>query len=360
MARRSRENPAIREFILRNVRHHEADITALACSTFGISRAAASGYMRRLVRDELVVTRGKTKAARYQLKAISSDLFRIRLAPDIEDAVWRFRVAAKLKNVKQNVLDICQYGFTEMLNNAIDHSRSRDTIIQFTQTYADIEMLIIDHGLGIFEKIQLDFNLPDARSALLELSKGKLTSDRTRHSGEGIFYTSRMFNRFYLASGMLYYIKEREDDGWLVEIEDRAKYRQGTGVSMTISTDAKWTTREVFNIFQTDDLMFRRTHVPISLGRYPGEQLVSRSQAKRILSRIESFSEVLLDFKNVQEIGQPFADEMFRVFADSHPQTRILAINTSPEISSMIDRIRSEAAVQPANGAPNVAEDGSG
>jgi hypothetical protein len=45
----------------------------------------------------------------------------------------------------------------------------------------------MDHGVGIFEKIMKHFNLADAREALLELSKGKLTSDPRNHSGEGIF-----------------------------------------------------------------------------------------------------------------------------------------------------------------------------
>ena len=100
-----------------------------------------------------------------------------------------FEFVPHLKNVKQNVLDICQYGFTEMLNNAIDHSASNDALVVVEQTYTQIFLSIIDHGVGIFDKIQKDFDLIDARSALLELSKGKLTSEHHRAIRAKVFST---------------------------------------------------------------------------------------------------------------------------------------------------------------------------
>ena len=92
----------------------------------------------------------------------------------------------------------------------------------------------------------------------------------------------------------------------------------------------------MFEKYQGDDLRFRKTHVPIMLSRYPGEQLVSRSQAKRVLARFDNFSEVFLDFADVQDIGQAFADEIFRVFKNAHPEIALYAVNTSPEIDRMI------------------------
>ena len=107
---------------------------------------------------------------------------------------------------------------------------------------------------------------------------------------------------------------------------------------MRVSTDAHWTMLEVFNSYQNDDIGFRRTHVPVKLAKYPGEQLVSRSQAKRILARFERFSEVLLDFQGVSEIGQPFADEIFRVYKASHPGINVIAIRTSEPVQRMINQ----------------------
>ncbi|HUK08870.1 MAG TPA: STAS-like domain-containing protein [Stellaceae bacterium] len=316
---------------------------------FGVSRTTVSNYTKTLINEGLLVGSGKTNARKYILNPIAKELFSIEINQGIEeDVVWRFRILPHMAGVKQNVVDICQYGFTEMLNNVIDHSRSKDAIISFGRNYSEINIGIIDHGVGIFEKLQHDFNLADPRSALLELSKGKLTSNQLAHSGEGIFYTSRMFEKFNIMSGHLFYAKERTDnDGWLIETHDLVDYTQGTSVQMYISTDASWTTREVFDRFQTDGLLFRRTHVPITLGKYPGEQLVSRSQAKRILARFENFSEVMLDFRGIQQIGQPFADEIFRVFKNSHPQTRVVVIHANEEIKRMIEAISASEATQP-------------
>ena len=85
-----------------------------------------------------------------------------------------------------------------------------------------------------------------------------------------------------------------------------------------------------------------RTHVPLRLAKYEGEQLVSQSQAKRLLARVDRFSEVMLDFDGVSTIGQAFADEIFRVYSKSHQDVEIVAINTAPEVQQMIDRVINE------------------
>jgi hypothetical protein len=78
---------------------------------------------------------------------------------------------------------------------------------------------------------------------------------------------------------------------------------------------------------------------------YPGEQLVSRAQAKHILAQVTDFSEVLLDFQGVSEIGQAFADEIFRVFQNAHPETRMMALNTSEAIDKMIEHVKAASDV---------------
>lgn len=343
--RRSRENPEIREFILRNTTEHPNDITSLSIQKFGLSRAAISGYMQRLIRDGLVTATGRTFARRYSLKKLTEITIKLEVtAHSSEDTVWRFRILPHMKPVPENVRDICQYGFTEMFNNVIDHSVSPDVVVVFEQDYAEIRMGIIDHGVGIFEKIQRAFHLPDPRAALLELSKGKLTSNKERHSGEGIFFTSRMFDSFRIRSSTLFYSREKKDESeWLIEVEELPEQIRGTAVFMNISTNASWTLRDIFATYEGDDVRFRKTHVPIKLGRYPGEQLVSRSQAKRILARFENFSEAILDFDGVPQIGQAFADEIFRVFRQDHPGIEIFAIRTSPEVAETIARVQKPA-----------------
>lgn len=116
---------------------------------------------------------------------------------------------------------------------------------------------------------------------------------------------------------------------------------------MRISTDAPWSKSDVFTRYQDDDLRFRRTHVPIALVREPGQQLVSRSQAKRVLARFEQFTEILLDFKGVDEIGQGFADEIFRIFPQNHPEIPLIAIHTTPAIDRMIAYVKANATPMP-------------
>ncbi|NDE90437.1 MAG: DUF4325 domain-containing protein [Alphaproteobacteria bacterium] len=342
MKKNTRENKEIREYILSHIENHSADIGSKIIATFGISRAAASGYLQRLVKQGLLQAKGNTRARRYKLKSIVDKVFSINLkgtyGTGSEDAVWRERVLPLMKDVKKNIVDICQYCFTEMLNNAIDHSVSDDAVITYEQFHNRIKMRVMDHGVGIFEKIKNDFRLADARMALLELTKGKLTSDTKNHSGVGIFFTSRMLDTFHIGSGHLDYIRTRYDaDDWLFETHDVAKFRKGTAITMEIDMTTDRTTRSVFEKYQGGNLIsFHKTHVPIKLAQYPGEKLVSRSQAKSILARFEDFTEVYLDFEGVEEIGQAFADQIFRIFKNDHPDVTIVATHTTLAIDRMI------------------------
>jgi anti-sigma regulatory factor (Ser/Thr protein kinase) len=335
---RPRPNPDVRDFILRNVRTYPANIATVAATRYGLSRPAISGYLRRLVNEGLIDATGNTRDRRYTAHDLVSLDFELRLSAGLsEDAVWHSRIFPHVGNLPENIINICQYGFTEMFNNTIDHSASADAIVRYRQTYGHINIQVIDRGIGIFQNIQNRFHLHDPRQALLELSKGRLTSDPTHHTGHGIFFTSRMFDEFSIYSGNLCYNRIRqEDDDWCVEARDLTDLLIGTRVEMTISTNASWTTRDIFDRYQDDPVGFTRTHVPIALGRYPGEQLVSRSQAKRVLARVERFSEVLLDFQGVQDIGPAFADEIFRVFRNAHPDISIRAARTNDRVDRMI------------------------
>lgn len=81
------------------------------------------------------------------------------------------------------------------------------------------------------------------------------------------------------------------------------------------------------------------TVVPLRLAQHEGEKLVSRAQAKRISHRFERFKQVKLDFEGVDEIGQAFADELFRVFASAHPAVQLTPINASDSVAQMVRRV---------------------
>ena len=333
----------LREFVVNNVGKHPHDLTARITQHFGITRQSAANRLRKFVDEGVLEAEGRTKARRYALRnfvdeSVTQDVSD-RLAEDTE---WRNNILPYLNGVPKNVLDICQYGFCEMVNNVIDHSEAKKFIIAVTRNVLVINLVVWDFGVGIFNKIQRDFDLDDPRHALLELSKGKLTSDPDKHTGEGVFFTSRMFDEFSIVSDTLVYLARKSYDEWLIDFENRVKKRTGTVVTMAIANDAQQTIQEIFKKYSDDEWRFMRTHVPLRLAKYEGEQLVSRSQAKRLLARVDRFSEVMLDFDGVSTIGQAFADEIFRVYSKSHQDVEIVAINTAPEVQQMIDRVINE------------------
>lgn len=341
MVSKSRNTEEIRKFILNNVKKHPKDIGRITAEKFKVSRSAVSKHLKKFIEEEVLEAEGSTKARHYKLHNFVEEVFRLEVSPRLfEHTVWRTKILPLLKDVKSNVIDICYYGFTEMLNNVVDHSNSQNAVVFINRNAANIEIEIRDTGVGIFKHIQSEFDLEDPRHALLELSKGKLTTDSANHTGEGIFFTSRMFDEFSILSSGLYFSRINKNDDWLIEVEDRDVIN-GTRITMDINPAAKQIEEDIFNQYKTDldSHGFTRTHVPIILLKYEGEELISRSQAKRLLSRFNRFKEVFLDFKGIAKIGQAFADQVFRVFPNEHPDVKIVWVNTNKEIENMISRV---------------------
>jgi anti-sigma regulatory factor (Ser/Thr protein kinase) len=328
----------IKEFICELVFRNESQKLSKAVSEkFGISRQAAQKHIKRLVDTGVLCMSGTTNAAKYSL-AIQAEKSKVfKLSTDItEDVIWRTFVRPELDDIPQNILSICQHGFTEMFNNVIDHSEGTTSFVAVERSAYHVQLTVQDNGIGIFRKIRRDFGLDDERHAILELSKGKLTSDPSRHSGEGIFFTSRMFDRYAIVSGEQLFSHTIDNDDWLFDIEDSGK---GTTVFMEIRINSKRITKEVFEEYATiDHPGFYKTHIPVALAQYGDENMISRSQAKRVLARVEKFTEVILDFKGVTEVGQSFVDEIFRVFGKSHPDVHLFYVNANESIEWMIRR----------------------
>jgi len=339
MPSRQEKNEQIRQFTLENVEDHPTDITSVVSVRFGLSRQASHRHVQKLVQNGLIVAEGTTRNRKYQVKPFIDFAINLPLSGLQEDKLWREYILPRLENLSLNVLQICQYGFTEIVNNAIDHSEGTELGILLIRTYKTINLSIFDNGIGIFAKLQKELNLDDQFHAILELSKGKLTTDPVHHTGEGIFFASRVFDTFSIMSGKLFFTHLESDNDWL--LEDQADLHKGTMVKMLIDTKSDRTTKQVFDRFSVDgDYGFSKTHVPVFLGRYGNENLVSRSQAKRLLARFERFKEILLDFDNVDTIGQAFADEIFRVYTSQHPNIHLYYINANQQVESMIIRAK--------------------
>lgn len=336
------EKGDVREFLLREIPAHSSDIATHAAKHFGISRQAVNKHLRELAEKGLIVAQGRTRGRAYVL-AVKTSAKTIALDSTVkEDVLWREWASPSLGPLRDNVRAICQYGFTEIVNNAVDHSEGRTLSLEARRSPVTTILFVHDDGVGIFNKIRQAFGLDDERHAILELAKGKLTTDPTRHTGEGLFFTSRMFDRFSILSGALSFYHSPVEGDWLLERQPQTP-TPGTLVVMEIQVDSQRTTREVFDRFTAADggYGFDITHVPVALAQYGDENLISRSQAKRVLARVDRFKKVILDFADVETIGQAFADEIFRVFTAGHPDTELSYVNAGPDVERMIHRASS-------------------
>jgi anti-sigma regulatory factor (Ser/Thr protein kinase) len=344
---KTRESQAIRRHLIDVVRSGRADLVADACERFGITRQAVHRHLTHLIRQGFLEAAGTTRGRTYRLGPNRRQTGTYALGAIAEDRVYASDFAYLVDGLGKNVQDIWHYGFTEMLNNAIDHSAGTRVVIVAQRDDESLLLRIWDDGEGIFKRIARLLDLADPREAILELSKGKLTTDPENHTGEGIFFTSRAFDFFRITAGDLAFShSEESDNDFLVHLQGATG---GTLLTMILSPTTQRTLASVFNEYtDADTLDFSKTVVPVRLALYEGVALVSRSQAKRIMNRVERFRNVLLDFAGVDMVGRSFVDEIFRVFARNHPQVAIKPVNMSPAVQKEVDRVLgSDAAATP-------------
>lgn len=291
-----------------------------------------------MVEEGILEASGKTRSRVYTLNLLDEQDLSFDLGSlPAEDYVWRKHLSQAVSTLPQNVRDICQYGFTEMFNNAVEHSEGKHVNVFFGRTYEEFRMLIWDDGIGIFTKIKNGLGLSSEREAILELTKGKVTTDPASHSGEGIFFTSRAFEDFSIFSGTLFFSHKVAENDWF---SDSTPIQQGTAVSMNITTSSSMVLREVLDRYtsNTDAPAFDRTQVPVGFLCVEGENVVSRSQARRLMAGMDRFKHVTLDFKNVDDIGQAFADEVFRVYKNQNPEVSVIYDRANEQVERMIKR----------------------
>lgn len=330
----------IKKFAIDNIEQHPNDIICILCSHFGITKPTAKKYMDELVSEKLIAPPKKGRYPAYHLMTQEYEQS-YKLADNLEeDVIWRKDFMPLLSDVKDNVLRALQYSFTAMVNNVIDHSSASTLTIYLLKDAKKIQFYICDDGIGIFNKIRQDLGLDNPKQSILELAKGKFTSDAKRHSGEGIFFTSRICDGFVILSGNLKFWGHKGED---IILEDK-KMRTGTCVAFEMFRSSSVSIADIFNEYSDPDAQpsFFRTRIPVKLMEYEGEALLSRSQAKRLINRFDRFLEVILDFDGVTEIGQAFADEIFRVSHNDHPDVHLVPVNCSLNVKRMIAHVSVE------------------
>ena len=94
-------------------------------------------------------------------------------------------------------------------------------------------------------------------------------------------------------------------------------------------------------MFAPVDEGFVKTRIPIA-EVCPYAEPIARSQARRILQRLEQFKKIEFDFDGVEFMGQGFADEIFRVFQASHPEIQLIPIHANRTVLGMIKHVKRE------------------
>jgi anti-sigma regulatory factor (Ser/Thr protein kinase) len=251
-----------------------------------------------------------------------------------EDTVWR-RVATDLDLDRESPAGrIIGYAFTEMLNNAIDHSGSESAAISWWTDTDQWTFEVRDYGVGVYSKLRTGLRLASDFEAVQELSKGKRTTDQLRHTGEGIFFTSKAVDLFRLtSSGVRWTVDNLRRDTALGLVP----LAEGTSVICQIDPQ---TDRRLSGIFRefTVDHAFVRTRPVVKLFE-AGTVFVSRSEARRLLDGLEAdFDTVEVDFTGVTDVGQGFVDELLRVWPTTHPGKTVIPTNMNEAVEFMIKR----------------------
>ena len=234
--------------------------------------------------------------------------------------------------LKVNVESIVHYAFTEILNNAIDHSHAKTCQVKVVMSAGKLLFEIRETGIGVFHSIASKLNLNDEQEAMIELIKGKTTTLPEAHTGEGLFFSSKVADRFSLRSHKIQVEWNRKHDDVFVSTPH---FRKGTTVVFEIRRGSRTKLENVFDEYAPEeyDFEFQKTLIQVKL---LDTEYVSRSEAKRLTHNLSNFTEVQLDFRGVNRVGQGFSDQVFRVFANENPNINIVAINATRNVAAMI------------------------
>ncbi len=331
-------------WITRAALEHGADLPAHLMQRLDISRRRASHVLRKLVALQWLTSVGTPRKPRYEPGPLRQVVQRYTIDGLQEDLPWRRDFAAFFA-LPAEVARMAQHVFTELLNNAIDHSGGSRVTVSMRQTPLQVQLLVSDDGVGLFERIAGSFAIDDAQLAMLELSKGKLTTQPDRHSGRGLFFSSRLADVFDIhANRAAFQHRAWEPKSWRAS---RPASQQGTSIYMAIALDTPRTLDAVLQAHSASGqgYDFARTSVPLLLiaGGKDGS-LASRADAKRAALRLAQFSEAELNFNGVNHVGHAFADELFRVFAQAQPAVQLLPFGMNAQVAAMVSGVLAQQA----------------
>ena len=320
--------------------------TAEIIKKTGFSRAYINRFFQKLSQEGKIIAIAQGRGSYYVLadkdhinrikhdkKEYQAELKNKNLSEDV--VLKRIKVDTGIfLNLNLEILKILDYAFTEMFNNAIDHSDSEKIKIQFSRTEDLIRFEVRDWGVGIFDNIIKKRKLLNELEAIQDLLKGKVTTAPEKHSGEGIFFTSKLGDNFIIqSSGKKITFNNLIEDFFIQDI----KQFKGTKIVFVIHLNSKQKIENIFKEYSGDSFEFDKTRVVVRLYKM-SEDYISRSQARRVVSGLDKFKTIILDYKNVDSIGQAFVDEVYRVWQNKYTDKKIITKNANENIKFMINR----------------------
>ena len=338
---------SIKRYMLEKIRKDDVDYLQKTTYNFQISNTTVKRYIREcldqqiLVEDTSVGCGYRLKKMEYQYEYVADDILE-------EDTIYYRDILPLLNDVSEEARHIWCYVFMEMMNNAIEHSRCKHICCRIVKDALYTEIAITDDGIGIFKNIQNYLNTTIGKKVtyqevLTELYKGKMTTAKENHSGEGIFFSSKMVDEFAIWSDNAVYLAGTQERSQFVQSHLLAYYTGlnniGTMVMMKLTNQSDRELGEVFDMYAPVNEGFVKTRIPIK-EVCTGGQPMARSQARKILWRLEQFSKVEFDFSEIAFMGQGFADEVFRVFKGHYPDVEIIPIHACPRVLGMIKHVQ--------------------
>jgi anti-sigma regulatory factor (Ser/Thr protein kinase)/predicted transcriptional regulator len=337
----------LRTIILNTIKKQGQVTTADIVRQTRLSRAYAQRFLKNLADEGVIFLMGKANQARYIMSSKKGEsiekplrVHRIVLNKDLAEDKVLHQIKEKsaiFQGVAANISSIVDYAFTEMLNNAIEHSTSEKIDLIIMKTATDIRFTVADRGVGIFNNIMKIKRLHTTIEAIQDLLKGKETTAPDAHSGEGIFFTSKIADRLIIKSFEKTLVFDNV--GQDIYIKDVQSVK-GTKVDFVLGLKSKKKLADLFNEYTDDSFQFSKTAVKVKL-YHQDVDYVSRSQARRILAGLEKFKTIELDFKDIKTIGQAFADEVFRIWQSARKDVKFVVKNANENVMIMIKRAQS-------------------
>ena len=334
----------IKNYMLKKISDFDAQVVEKTCETFDISENTVYRYLKELQTEEKIEKRElHTGKQGYCLKTkiYPEFVYLLQNQPE-ETRIYRNDIEPLLAGVNKNTEHIWNYAFSEMMNNAIEHSNATAIYVNVQQDSVKTCITITDNGVGIFQKIQNYFKEQQHREitldeAVAELFAGKFTTDASHHSGEGIFFSSRAVDFFSIESDGHIFTHDRFQDDFRHYVAADAP-EAGTLVCMVLENQSSKQLSDIFDAYSNQDRGFYKTHIPM-VEFFSNGNPVSRSEARRLADILERFEEVQLDFKNIETLGQGFTHELFVVFHNYHPEIKLEYVNACEAVDHMIRRV---------------------